>query len=170
MARDPHKVDAAAYNSVVGRTVLRSIRLTDIKFDMKPDALSVDQANWRNSIREEAIEAFLDPENGRLYGIFVFEFVARYRRKRLLSATAHYLVSYRVEGPCDPEVGALFAERVGRVAAYPYFRALVSSLVSQAGLQMPPLPIISAAPRNVNSAKDLEKLGPTKVLAESEKS
>lgn len=163
MPKDPHKADATAFNSVTGRTVLRGIRLTDTRFDMKPDALVTDGV-WQNAMRGESIETFSEPDTGRLYGIFLFEVVCRQRRKRVLSVTAHYVVSYQVAGPFDEEIGALFVERVGRVAAYPYFRALVANLVSQAGMQMPPLPIISAAPRNVTSAKDLEEFGPDKIL------
>lgn len=167
MPKDPHKVDPAAYNSVVGRTVLRGIRLTETRFDIKPEALELDPSTWRNSISGEAVEVFTDPEIGKLYGIFLFEVVCRHRRKRLLSTSARYLVSYQVTGDFDPEIGELFVERVGRVVAYPYFRAVVASLVSQAGIQMPPLPIISLAPRSVASARDLEELGPAKALAET---
>lgn len=164
MPKDPHKADAAKYNDVVGRTVLRGIRLTDTRFDVKPDISGLDPSTWTNALRGESLETFCDPESGRLYGVFLFEVVCRHKRKRVLSVTAHYLVTYQVTGIFDDEIGTLFVERVGRVAAYPYFRALVASLTSQAAMQLPPLPIISAAPRSVNSAKDLREFGPAKIL------
>jgi hypothetical protein len=167
MTRDPHDVDAEAYNGVVGRALLRGIRLTESRFDMKPDALELDAKTWRKDIRGEVEEVFVDAESGRLAGTFLFEVVCRHRRKRLLSASARYLVSYQVAGPFDQDSAQLFVERVGRVVAYPYFRALVASLTSQAAVEMPPLPIISLAPRTVASGADLEELGPVKILAEA---
>lgn len=168
VTRDANKVDAAAYNSVVGRTVLRGIRLTESRFDVKPEALEVDTGNWRNAIKSEVVEVHTDCESGRLYGMFQFEVVCRHQRRRLLVASAKYLVSYQVAGECDAEIGQLFVERVGRVVAYPYFRALVAVLASQSGVTMPLLPIVSLAPRSVTSAADLEELGPVKVLAETQ--
>ena len=120
------------YNNVVSRTVIRGIRMTECRFDMKPEALEVDPSIWFYSVRGELAEVFPDVETGKLYGTFVFEVVCRHRRKRLLVASARYLVSYAVQGAFEPDVGALFVERVGRVAAYPYFGRL--------SLRWPPSP------------------------------
>lgn len=134
---------------------------------MKPEALQTDSGSWRKDISGEVVETFADPELNYLAGSFAFEVVCRHKRKRILSATARYLVSYKTDGVFNIETGTLFVERVGRVVAYPYFRTVVASLASQAGLQMPPLPIISLAPRTVSSAADLEENGPVKVLRET---
>lgn len=169
MARDPHKVNAVAYNSVVERALLRSIRLTECRFDMKPEALDADLAVWQKDIRGDVEEVFFDRDNGRLAGFFVFEAILRFRRKRVLVVSAKYLVTYKVSGEIETDIGELFVERVGRVVAYPYFRSVVATLAAQAGLQMPPLPIISLAPRTVKSVADLEEQGPVKILSEGPK-
>lgn len=167
MALDANSVDAQTYNALVGRATLTNIRLTESKFDIKPEALGTDPDTWRKEVRAEPVEVFADPETGRLFGSFLFELVCRHRRKRVLSCSARYLVSYRVHGGCEAEIGELFVERVGKVVIYPYFRATVAQLTAQSAVQMPPLPIISLAPRNVKSAAELEDTHLVKGLAES---
>jgi hypothetical protein len=167
MARDAHSVDAASYNALVGRATLTNIRLTEAKFDIRPDALSTEPDTWRKEIRAEPVEVFADAETGKLYGSFLFELICRHRRKKVMSCSARYLVSYRVHGGCEPAIGELFVERVGKVVVYPYFRATVAQLTAQSAVQMPPLPIISLAPRSVKSATELEDTHPLKGLSES---
>jgi hypothetical protein len=169
MARDPHKVNAGAYNNVVERALLKSIRLTETRFNMKPEALELDLSVWPKDIRGEVEEVFFDRDNDRLAGIFVFEVIFRSRRKRVLVVSTKYLVTYKVVGDVETDIGELFVERVGRVVAYPYFRSVVATLAAQAGLQMPPLPIISLAPRTVKSVTDLEEQGPVKILSDAQK-
>jgi hypothetical protein len=132
----PHEIDPQTYNSIVARAHLRSIRMTASHFDMKPEALDLDPDAWRNNVSVSVLERFLEA---------------------VLSASATYLVSYRVEGECNQAACELFVERVGKIATYPYFRSLVSSLTSQAGLVMRPLPVLSFAPRSIESAANLEQ-------------
>jgi len=157
--RDAATVDAGRYNSVVARTEVRGIRLLDSRFEIKPEALPVDPSEWRKSVNFELGEVVVSG-SGRLYGILQFELVCRHGRKRVLHASGRYLATYQVEGECSQDDGETFVERVGRVAVYPYFRALVASLVSEAGLQMPPLPMISLAPRSLGSAAQLATIEP----------
>lgn len=154
----PSEVDSSQYNELVGRTVLRAIRVIESRFDMKPEALGIESSAWRNSISQEVMSAFVEEGSSSFYGFIRFEMVARHRRKRVLSASARYLVSYQVAGDCDEKLAELFVARVGRVAAYPYFRVLVATLVSQAGVIMQPLPMISLAPRSLGSAQHLKEL------------
>lgn len=157
MAQDPHQADPSAYNSVVGRTTLTNIRLTDTKFEVKAEALASDPLTWRKEIRREPVDVFVEPDSGKLFGTFLFELICRHKRKRVFTCATRYLVSYRVQGGCEPDVGQLFVERVGPLVVYPYFRSTVAHLAAQAGMQMPPLPIISLAPRSVRSAAELEE-------------
>jgi len=146
------------YNDFVGRTVLRSIRLIDSRFEMKPEALGTPTSAWRNSLSQQPGDAFIDEESGVFYGFIRFEMIARHRRKRIVTALAQYMVSYQVTGTCEQVLADMFVERVGRIAAYPYYRALVATLVSQAGIVMHPLPMISVAPRSLASARDLQEI------------
>lgn len=150
-------MDPKVYNSLVSRARLRSIRLTGSRFELKPEGLDLDPEAWRNNVKAEAVETFLEPESGSLYGILGFEAVCRQARKRVLTVGGTYLVSYKIEGECAAPACELFVERVGKVATYPYFRSLVATLTSQAGLMMQPLPVMSFAPRSVSSAAALEE-------------
>lgn len=156
MAQDPHKVDAAAYNRLTGRAVLRSIRLADARFDMKPEALEHDFGSWKRSLSGELDDAYIDSERGIILGWLHFEVAFRHRRKRILLAAARYIVTYQVSDSCEEDIGRLFVERVGRVSAYPYFRAMVATLASQAGVQLPPLPMMSLQPRSLKSATNFQ--------------
>lgn len=158
MAQDPHQADAQVYNAMVGRTTLTNIRLTDTRFEMKADALGSDPLEWRKEVRRQPTDVYVDSETGRLFGSFRFELICREKRKRVFSCSAIYLLSYRVQGGCEQDIGQLFIERVGPVVLYPYFRATVAHLASQAAVQLPPLPLVSIAPRSVKSAAELEEL------------
>jgi preprotein translocase subunit SecB len=156
---DIQKVDATSYNSVVGRTEMRGIRLLENRFEIKPEALEVDPSAWRKAVNFEIGEVVVTQDTGRLYGVLHYEVVCRHGRKRVLSATARYLVTYHVHGACSQGDGEVFIARVGRVAVYPYFRSLIATLVADAGVQMPPLPMMSLAPRPLASAAELVEPG-----------
>lgn len=159
MPQDPHKMDPQTYNNLVARAHLRSIRMTSSKFDMKPEALELDPDAWQNNVSAGLLESFFEPESGTLYGVFGFEVVCKHARKKVLSINATYLISYLILGECEQTACELFVERVGKIATYPYFRSLVASLTSQAGLVMRPLPVLSFTPRSVESAANLEQSG-----------
>lgn len=157
------EVDATIYNDVVGRTRIRGIRLLESKFDMKPDALANDPDEWQKGINFELGEVVVS-ESGALYGIVTFELVCKQSRRHVLRTKCRYLIHYSVEGGCSQDDGELFVARVGRLAIYPYFRSLVASLVSEAGITLPPLPIYSLAPRSLASASNLVSAGKEKEL------
>lgn len=125
------------------------------KFDMKPQALDADPAVMRHDIRSSVDEVVVNAE-GSIYGFIHFHAFSRRKRVRVLQVNAKYFVSYHVDGGCDQAKADLFIERVGRLAAYPYFRALVASLVGQAGAQVPALPVMSFQPRSVDYASEGE--------------
>ena len=162
LAQDPHAADATVYNNLVSRAHLRTIRLTTSKFELKPEALGLDPDGWRNGISAALAHSFLEAESGSLYGIFAFDVVCRQGRKRVLGISATYLTNYRVEGDCDGDACELFLERVGKIATYPYFRTLVATLTSQAGLLMQPLPIMGVAPRSIEGAVIMDDIGSRK--------
>jgi preprotein translocase subunit SecB len=145
--------DAKAYNAVINRTTLRGIWMMDSRFDMKPQALDGGGPTLRHSV-ETNVEEVIAGGDGTLHGFLRFIAYSRHGRQRVISVSARYFVSYHVDGGCTQDMANLFISRVGRLAAYPYFRALVSSLVSQAGAQVPPLPIMSFQPRSIDYARD----------------
>lgn len=146
--------DPKTYNEVVGRTHIRGIRLLESKFDMKPDALVHDPDDWQKGINFELGDVVVS-DNGTLYGIVTFDLVCKKSRRYVLRSKCRYLVHYKVDGPCSQADGELFIARVGRLAVYPYFRSLVATLVAEAGITLPPLPVYSLAPRSLASAANL---------------
>lgn len=153
MSRTIATADDKAYNGMTGRTTLRGIWVTESRFDMKPQALDIGDSPLKYEIRTNVDEVVID-EEGVMYGFIRFEVAARQKRQRVIHVSAKYVASYVVQGGCTQQQGDLFMERVGRLAAYPYFRALSASLVAQAGANLPPLPMMSFAPRNIDFAGD----------------
>lgn len=153
--RNQSEVDAAAYNRVVARTEVRSIRLLESRFEIKPEVIGTDPSEWKKAVNFDLGEVVVS-DGGRLYGLLTFEVICRHGRKRVLHASARYLASYHVDGDCSQADGETFVSRVGRVAVYPYFRSLFATFASEAGLQMPPLPMLSLAPRSLGSANAME--------------
>ena len=148
-------IDAKVYNALTGRATLRGIWMTESRFDMSPQALDPDDGPLNHTLRPHDVEVTVE-EGGVIKGFVRFEAISRRRRKRVVHVGARYFVSYHVEGECDQHMAELFMDRVGKLAAYPYFRALVASLVGQAGAQVPTLPIMSFLPRNIRYASDME--------------
>ncbi|MBW6530529.1 hypothetical protein KZ820_07250 [Sphingomonas sp. RRHST34] len=155
MAGNAATVDTKVYNALIGHATLRGIWMTESRFDMSPQVLDPDDAPLSHSLRTHDVEVTLEDE-GVVYGFVRFEAVSRRKRKRVINVAAKYFVSYRVEGGCDQAMAELFMDRVGKLAAYPYFRALVASLVGQAGAQVPTLPIMTFQPRSIRYASDRE--------------
>lgn len=152
-AKRSEPVDAQVYNALTGRATLRGIYLTEARFDMTPQALELDDGSLSHTIRPSDIEVTVE-DDGVISGIVRFEAISRRKRRRVIYVSARYFVSYHVEGGCDHAMAALFLDRVGKLAAYPYFRALVGSLVAQAGTTVPALPILTFQPRSVQYAAD----------------
>ena len=152
-AKKGETVDAQVYNALIGRATQRGIYLTETRIDMTPQALELDDGGLNHTIRPSDIEVTIETD-GVISGIVRFEAISRRKRRRVIYVSARYFVSYHVEGGCDQAMAELFLDRVGKLAAYPYFRALVGSLVAQAGTRVPALPILTFQPRSVQYAAD----------------
>lgn len=150
------KVDPAKYNDLVSHATIRDIRLIGSKFDSKPEAMEVAERVWTFNIADELEDWNCDNEKGRLTGIFSYTASCLDGRRKLISVNCRFLCTYNLSNLCDEEAGRVFLTRVGRFAAYPYFRTVFAVLTQQSGIMLPPLPVISDGPRWVNSPKDVE--------------
>lgn len=150
------KVDPEKYNSVVSHATLRDIRLVGTKFDLKPEAIEIAERKWDFNITEQLEDWTCDNEKGTLTGIFSYSASCVEGRRKLLNVTTRYMCSYRLSDLCDDTAAYHFLKRVGRFAAYPYFRAIFATLTQQSGIILPPLPVISDGPRWVNSPNDIK--------------
>lgn len=152
------KVDPEKYNRIVSHATIRNIRLISTKFDLKPDAVEMADRIWSFQISDQLEDWSCNNEKGTLTGIYSYTASCLEGRRKLISATCRYLSSYRLSDLCDEEAGRQFLTRVGRFAAYPYFRSIFASLTQQSGVMLPPLPVMSDGPRWVRSPAEVEKL------------
>lgn len=153
----------AEYNNVASSAQLRGIKLVSSAFDLKPEALGSDQSDWAFSIKSEMTDCEFFPDSGHLYCVYRYVASCKRARTRLVSTDASYIITFHVDGACNSESARAYAAILGRVAAYPHFRALFATVTNQAGLMLPPLPIMSEQPRRVDkvlqSFSDIEDRG-----------
>lgn len=156
------KIDPTHYNRVVSHATIRDIRLIGSKFELKPDAVEMADRVWTFNRSQHLDDWTCDNEKGTLTGIYTYSAACVEGRRKLLSVTGTYVSSYALSDLCDEQACKQFLDRVGRFAAYPYFRSLFAALTQQSGIMLPPLPVMSDGPRWVNSPADVEKLAKPK--------
>ena len=151
------KVDPRSYNEVVSHATIADVRLVATKFDLKPDVKIVGETSWEFKLSDQLEDWTCNNESGELSGIFTYTASCVDGRKKLLTITGRYVSVYNLSDLCDEEAGRQFLARVGRFAAYPYFRSMFATLTQQSGMLLPPLPVISDGPRWVNSPNNAGK-------------
>jgi len=137
----------AEYNKLVAAANLRDIRLVESSFAIAPDGLET-RPELKLVHTCEIENAHADIADGLLVAIVAAAASAviagedRGSETELVSARCRYLIVYNIVGNPTEAAVDTFAKRVARFAAYPYFRAHFAELASQAGLMLPPLPVI----------------------------
>lgn len=152
------KPDPEKYNRVVSHATISDIRLVGSKFDLKPEAVEANDRVWSFNLSDQLDDWTCDNEKGRLTGLYSYTASCVEGRRKLITVTGRYLSTYKMSDLCDERAAHQFLARVGRFAAYPYFRAMFASLTQQSGVMLPPLPVISDGPRWVNSPETVRKL------------
>lgn len=145
--RQPAKLDPTEYNRLVAHAKVQAIRLVNSRYDIKPAALSGSREDWVYNVSNRLLDWHCDDDALILSGTWEYTATCVDGRRKLLTVTAKYLVTYRLSAECDADAGRQFLERVGRFAAYPYFRSTFAILTQQSGIVLHPLPIISEQPR-----------------------
>jgi hypothetical protein len=154
------KPNPEAYNRLVAYAKIQAIRLVGTRFDIKPETLSTARDDLEYQISNQLIDWCCDNEAQVLNGTWEYTASCVVGRKKLLTITAKYLVTYRLSAICDEEAGHQFLERVGKFAAYPYFRGTFALLTQQSGVMLHPLPVISDQPRWVTPPEQIENTSP----------
>lgn len=145
--RDGAKLDPAEYNRLVAHAKVQAIRLISARYDMKPKALAGSRDDWVYNVSNRLLDWHCDAQVLVLTGTWEYTATCTEGRGKVLTVTAKYSVTYRLSAECDADAGRQFLERVGRFAAYPYFRSTFAVLTQQSGIVLHPLPIISEQPR-----------------------
>ena len=140
-ASSPTKVEPAAYNELVAAARLRDIRLTRSEFGLEAEAVKF-QADWKLKHGCDVQDVHFAADKDLLLIWVLADAVCKSGNRRILWSKCKYLVAYDIHGSPSEEALHIFAKRVARFAAYPYFRAHFAELASQGGLHVPPLPII----------------------------
>lgn len=153
---DKEKVRPSDYNRLVAHAKLHTIRLISTRYDMKPSAISDDRDKWRYRVSNKLLDWKCSSGDQLLSGTWEYTASCTNGRRQMLKVVAKFLVTYRLSDECDEVAGKEFFERVGKFAAYPYFRSTFATLTQQSGISLHPLPIISDGPRWVTppSAED----------------
>ena len=142
---------AIDYNNLIDAAELAAIRLIASNFKVEPDAYGTDIENWKRSYACEFAESHFSPDGKSLLGFFDATLSIKLARKSVVSLKSKYIVFYNITGA--PGAGAVkeFIERVGKFSVYPYFRAHFAEVCSQAGLYVPPLPMMKEPVRPIQS-------------------
>lgn len=134
---------SAEYNVVAAAAQLEAINLLSSHFKIDPDCL-VNQRQWKLSHGRKVLSCHFSEEEHSVAAIFQYHVTAKFGRKQAVHCVADYGVFYHIPDGATEEAAMGFCRNVGTFAAYPYFRALFSQLVGEAGLRMPPLPSIAS--------------------------
>ena len=128
------------YNNVVRVAELRQIVLISSNFELNTKNLS--DEDYQLSRSEDICGFAFKPEgDGALLEI---EYVAKASGEKgeFFSIKARYAVAFYFDEKVDIEAAEKVVTRIGRFAAYPYFRRHVAQISWESGLDFPPLPII----------------------------
>jgi hypothetical protein len=134
-----------AYNAVARAASLRRISLFRSKFEVQPQYFV--SMNNENAPKPQYTGVFGDPhfdsDKGRATCRWTWGIKVRDKRKITLSIEVVYLIIYDRLTNSDPEQVIRYMHRVGRFASYPYFRAHVSQINWESGINLPILPTIA---------------------------
>jgi len=133
-----------SYNKIANSAQLRDIKLVSASFDILPSFFtSYDDVNLHLDSSVESVQ--FSAEGSFVVGAFVYDVRAVLKRKRVLRCKGHFIVVYDVPEDATEEAATAFCNRVGFFAAYPYFRALFSTVTRFGGAELPLLPVVSSS-------------------------
>lgn len=138
--------DVDSYNEVVAKAELAFIRLTDLSFKVDSGFLPANEGDQKDSrtFDGKLLDFLYSSDKGLAAGIFKWSVTIRRNRKIVVRHFATYRVLYEGVTDLKEESVRKYVERVGRIASFPYFRALTSHLDVEAGTRLPPLPVLRA--------------------------
>lgn len=139
----------AAYNDAVEKADLRDIRLVSAEYNSLPEIALPPSESWKFGYSCEVEGVGYDEEAGLISAWVGAAAFCKNGRKRILNVKAKYLIVWSVSHSVEQETIEKFATLLGPFAVYPYFRSHFAEITSQAGLLVPPLPIMKGPQRKV---------------------
>lgn len=138
----------AEYDRVVESAELRDIKLIRLNFDVRPKFFEVMSSDVppepvpTSSFDNKFENLSYDAQEGVLGAQILWSAQMKQSRIKLLAIEAHYIIVYENVAVVEERHALAFLKRVGRFATYPYYRALVSRLSAESGVNLPVLPIL----------------------------
>lgn len=151
-AKAAQRVPVEDYQVAVDTAQIRSVRLIKSVFDIQPEGFSPKREAWRQSYNCQVTRTYFDLSRKLLTGLVSAEAWCKVSRKKIISLKCDYLVAFDVGGNPTEEAAELFVKRLGAFSAFPYFRAHFAEVTSQAGIALPPLPIMRDLRRTIQPA------------------
>lgn len=133
----------AEYNHVAKHAELEAIVLLNSQFVLNMEHLPK-RDQWKLSYGRKMKSCHFSAEQSSAVSVFEFHLTAKVSRAIALRCVAEYAVFYETPPDATEEAARGFCRNVGVFAAYPYFRSLVARLVTEAGVNLPPLPAIAS--------------------------
>ncbi|MGX5850833.1 hypothetical protein ACWGTO_27520 [Mesorhizobium sp. PL10] len=135
------------YDAVVASAQLGDIKMIRLKFDIKPKFFQVMVLENPEPVPSSQFDHRFEnlsynPDEGFLGGQIFWSARMMQGRSKLFSIDALYVITYEEVARVEEVHAFAFLKRVGRFATYPYYRALVSRLSAESGLNLPPLPVL----------------------------
>lgn len=142
-------VSPEAYSQAVDCAQLHDIRLTSSSFSASSEAYLRPEPSWKRGFACDVVDGSYDKEAGLLTGWVEAEaFVKRGRRNIFLLKTK-WLVVYKVDGHPDEQAAIKFVQMISNFAVYPYFRSHFACASAEAGVRLPPLPVMKEPRRKI---------------------
>lgn len=131
------------YNKLARSATLELVLLTKSRFETKENLIPVlMKEDLKLSYGDYNREFVFDSENELASINCRFDAVGKEGRKKLLIIEADYQVIYNNMCVDNESVVETFLNRVGKYAAYPYFRALAAQYSWSGHVPIPPLPVL----------------------------
>jgi hypothetical protein len=139
--KEPSNVEDE-YNNAVGVANIEQVLLTESKFESKPEYFTADEGE-KNFKKSDSIKSFSINDRGDFCASEI-EYSVQIKRGNsiLLRVEASYIVIFKFDTPVDEGVARKIVSRIGRYAAYPFFRQHVAQISWESGSDLPILPMI----------------------------
>ncbi|WP_232495995.1 hypothetical protein [Novosphingobium kaempferiae] len=154
ISSDDRKIDPDVYNDVARCAQLLSIQLIESNFNISPSFFEEEYVDRQMKIDVDNVHASFDEENRIATCVFHFETYHKKARRKVFSLKDKFIVFYHIDNECDDFHALAFANRVGFMAAYPYFRTHVAETASLAAADIPVLPTVSSMPVKRRSSQE----------------
>lgn len=133
------------FNAVINGAQLLTVQQLRLEMSGSPD-LYKPAENLKLATSRGLKSCAYQRETRSMAAIFQYSVTAKSGRTRAFRCAAEFLVIYRVPEDSPEDAAKAACNKLGMFAAYPYFRAVAAQMAWNAGLDLPPLPTISAKP------------------------